>query len=62
MFEIAQLLEDEKHDQIYYEVENGQLLSVDKKRFSFKDLQEDNFYIRTEDKPVIELGRDANAV
>lgn len=62
VLEIAQLIEDGKQDQIYYEVSEGQLLIADKESFSFKNLQEDNFYIRTEDKPVIELGRDVNAV
>lgn len=62
VIEIAQLIEDSKEDRIFYEAEDGQLFNAPKCYFSFYDLHEKNFYIRTEDKPVIELGRDVNAV
>lgn len=60
--DIFQLLEDGKQDQIFYEASNGELFTAEKITFNFKDLQEKSFYIRTEDKPVIELGRDVDAV
>ncbi|MBO0450778.1 hypothetical protein [Candidatus Enterococcus murrayae] len=62
VIEIAQLIEDGKGEQIFYEAEEGELFNASKSFFSFDDLQEKNYYIRTEDKPVIELGRDIDAV
>lgn len=62
LMDMFQLLEDEKQDQIFYEASNGELFTAERMSFNFKDLQESNFYIRTEDKPVIELGRDVDAV
>lgn len=62
IIEIAQLIEDGKQNKIFYEVNNGDLFAAKKLSFNFNELQEKNFYIRTEDKPVIELGRDVNAV
>jgi len=62
VIEIAQLIEDGKEDQIFYESKEGQLFLAQDLSFSFDELHNRNFYIRTEDKPVIELGRDVNAV
>lgn len=62
VIEIAQLIEDGKEDQIYYEAGNGELFTAKRMGFNFDDLREKHFYIRTEDKPVIDLGRDTDAV